>query len=126
MMVWVAAIALVVLFALGLKGFKVISSSRQVISLSKTVMSTLQDKSMTDLEKEKVMQKYSLEFFKFFLIILLGCAAAVGIPLALIWLADLMGWVSLQAVLDLTLSIPFLVLTTVLATFAVWLMKKRG
>ena len=125
MLVWLAAVLLVVLFAMGLNWFKVIATSRQALATSQRVVGTLRDPTMTDLQKEKAMQASSLELFKCFALILLGCALALAVPFAIIWLLDLAGLVSLDAVLALTLSIPFLLATTVIAIVVIFLIRKR-
>ncbi|HET8705668.1 MAG TPA: hypothetical protein VFM46_05120, partial [Pseudomonadales bacterium] len=118
MMDWIAAALLAVGFILLLKLFKVIDVSRDVLTLSRTVTSIISDKSISELEKEKAMQKHSLDFFRYFLVILLGSAAALAVPFGLVWLFARSGMVSLENTLTITISWQFLLGTLVLGSAA--------
>jgi len=88
------------------------------------VVAILGDKQLSDLDKEKAMQQHSLAFFRSFFLILLGCTAALGLPFALVWGLGLTGAVSLDHTLEITLSWPFLVGSTVAGIVALVIMSK--
>ena len=124
-MAWMAAIILVGGFILLLKPLRVIDTARTVMTLSRQVMAILGDKTVSDLEKEKAMQRHTLQFLRCFALITLGGAAALLLPLALVWGLDLAGLVSLDETLRITMSWPFLLGATVVGV-AVLVMQSRG
>lgn len=125
MLEWVAAALLVGGFILLLKPFRVIDNARAVLQLSGQVAAMLRDKSLSDLDKEKAMQRHSLGFFKGFCLITLGGAAALLVPFALVWLLDLAGLVSLEEALRVTMEWPFLIGATVVG-IAVLVLQGRS
>lgn len=106
---WVGGAFIVLVFFTLLKMLRVITVSREVISLSSSVMNTMNDKQMSDLEKEKAMQTFSIRLFRHFLVILLGSAVAIGLPVLILWGLQWMGWVSLDAIIETTLTWEFIV-----------------
>lgn len=126
MMEWVAATLLVAGFILLLKPFRVISTSRHVLVLSQQVLAVLGNAKLSDLEKEKAMQRHSVAFLRCFFLILLGGAGALLLPYGLVWLLDLFGLVSLQGTLLITLRWPFLVGATAVGVFVLLIQHKAG
>lgn len=124
---WVGAIAIVFLFVIFLQLFRVVSSSKEVVSIAGNVLSVVKDKDLSDLEKEKTMQRYTVVLLKHFFLIALGCALALAIPLGFIWGFERLGLMSFDRVMDITLSWQFILATTVLGfAFYYLVVKKRG
>jgi len=122
---WFGAFSIVIFFVLFLKLFKVVSSSKQVINLARTTLGVVKNKELTDLEKEKAMQRYSVELFKYFIMIALGCALALVIPLGFVSGLELLGLMSFDNVLAITLSWQFILATTLLGCLAYYLVVKK-
>ena len=124
---WLGAVSIVVVFVLFLQLFKVVSSSKQVVHLAKTAAGVVKDKTLSDLEKEKAMQSYSVSLFKYFFMIAIGCALALCIPLGLVWGFDRLGLMSFDRVLAITLSWQFILATTLLGGLGYFLVaRERG
>lgn len=121
---WAAAAFLAVGFIVLLKLFKVIDISRDVIALSRTVTAIIGDKKMSEIEKEKAMQRYSLDFFRYFFFILLGSAAALATPFGVVWLIAQTGMASLEHTLAITISWQFLLGTLALGIAAFYLFSR--
>ncbi|MBA55062.1 MAG: hypothetical protein CMK89_11460 [Pseudomonadales bacterium] len=123
---WIAALFALSAFIYLLKRLGVIAVSREVISLSTAVLSTMNDGSLSDLEKEKAMQAFSLRLFKAFFLIILGSALALLIPCSLLWGLDRLDWLSLDVVMTTSLSWPFLLVSLIMGCTGFYLMRDRG
>lgn len=122
---WLAASVLAVGFIVLLKQLKVIEMSRNVIALSRRVMSVLVDKNLTELDKEKAMQRHSLDFFRYFFFILLGSITALAAPLGMVWLLQQVGITRMDRTLAITLSWQFLVGTCAVAAASFYFFNRR-
>jgi hypothetical protein len=115
---FLVVVAIVLLLAL-----KAPARIQQVLVVSHESMAHVRNKDLSDDEKEKLMQQSSLRMFGLFFVIMAIFAVAFLAPTAVLWGLDKAGVLSLQAVLDFAISIPFLVGTTVVGT-AVWLVVR--
>lgn len=80
---------------------------------------------MDDLAKEKAVQGYAIELFKLFALITLGSAVALAVPFAVVYICSLMDLVSMQQVIDLSLSWEFLGLILVASViYCLWKIRK--
>ncbi len=114
MTVWIAALFVVALFLLLAKAFGLVKQSKEVIALSQRSLEIIQSADLSDAKKEKALQKNSLRMFRYFFLLALGGAAALLLPLGVLWLADRAGWIILDQVLDFLLSPLFIGIGTVL------------
>lgn len=124
MITWIAGIGVAVVFVLLLKVFKVIAHSTAALTVSKQVMRVLNDASLTDIEKEKAMQKFSLTLLKHFVLILLGSLAALALPTATLWGASTADLLSLDDVITTTLSWQFITASAVLTVLRFVVFKR--
>ena len=122
---WIGALFVLGVFIYLLTVFRVVATSREVLSLSAEAMSTLNNRNLSDLEKEKAMQAFSLRLFRSFFLIVIGSALALLLPCSAIWLLDLLQWVSLEAIVATSLSWPFIAASLVIGCGAFYLMQKR-
>ena len=104
---------------------KLLPMAQEVFSLANRSLQVMASGEMTDEEKEKEMQRSAVRLFALSFFLALGGAAAVFLPLGLIWLAGYAGLLSFELVMDYALSMEFLVGTTLAIIVAVWLWKKR-
>jgi hypothetical protein len=96
----------------------------QAVRTSRGAFGVINDPQLADERKESLLQEYSLSLLKSFLDLLIRGAGSIAIPIALLWTLEFAGVLSLKAVLDLTLSWPFL-LGGVIASIAVlWLLER--
>lgn len=108
MAAWLCGIFLVVAFIIISKVIGVIENSSRVFAVSKQSIQIMQDHDIDDLTKEKAIQGHAIELFRLFALITLGSAFALAIPFAVVYLLSLLEIVSLQRVLELSLSWEFL------------------
>jgi len=125
MLIWIVALAAVMSFVYLLTLFKVVDKSKTVIALSGQVMSTLGNRELTDLEKEKAMQRFSLQFFQAFFVIVVRAACALAIPLVTLWLLAQTDILSFEALKTVYLDWRFLVTSTTLAVIILVLVSRR-
>jgi len=123
---WISALFILIAFIVLLQVLGVIKVSRQVLVLSRQVITTLQDTSLSDLDKEKAMQAFSLRLFKSFFLIVAGSALALGLPLLVVWGLQWLGLITLDAVIATSLSWPFLLVSLLLGMTAFYLLRARS
>lgn len=119
------AIVIVVLFVILLKKFRLVENSVQVISISRMALSDIRNPELTDDQKETRVQKHALQLFRFFFILTVSVVLSFAIPLGLIWLLDYFSLMSIQAVIDISLSVWFLVASTLFLVVFFWLVAKK-
>lgn len=124
-MVWLGGIIVVLGFVVLLKLFGLIERSKRVISIAKSSVTVMQDKEMDDLAKEKAMQKNATDLLVLFLIITVLSALAVALPFVLVWIMELIGLVTINEVIELTLSWEFILVAFVLSVAYFWLIRKK-
>ena len=122
---YAGAIFLVVGFIVVLKLFKLVDKSNCVINISRQAVADLRNTELDDDAKELVMQRHAKQLFGLFFLITIGGIAAVFLPLAIIWGLDRLHIVSLDAILGVALSWPFVIAATVLITVAFFINRAR-
>lgn len=125
MIEWLAASFIVVAFAVLLVRLRVVSSSREVIALSRQAMAVITDQTLTDRDKERRLQAYTGALLKAFLFIVVGSAAAVGVPILLVWALEFTGVLQLNAVLAVTVSWSFLLAATLVSVPLFYLLSRK-
>ena len=106
------------------KVFGLFSTARQAVRTSRCTLDVMRNPEFGDERKEALLQEYSLALLKAFLDLLLRSIGAIAIPVALLWALEAVGVLSLQAILDLTFSWPFLLGSVIAATAAFWFLEK--
>ncbi len=124
MLAWLGALLIVSAF-LGLAHvLRLVPAARRVLAVVENAFAILGDGALDDDAKETAMQRHALRSFGLFLWIAGGALVALLLPLVGLWFADRLGWVDGDQVLDVTVSLPFLLLST-LAGIAVWRWKAQ-
>jgi hypothetical protein len=100
-------------FLLVVRATALFGTSGTVSRVAMQVLHDLRNAALDDDAKEALMRRHTLVLGWLFLRILGSAALALGVPLALLWLADRAGVVSLTAVLAVLASWQFLVGATV-------------
>ena len=112
---WFGAIALVIGFVVLFQLLGLGENSSQVIRISRRSVEIISSSQLSDEQKESRLQKNSQKLFGLFFILAFKFAIAILIPLAILWLGDRLGWLSLSNVLDTTVSPIFLTVSSILA-----------
>ncbi len=124
-MIYFGASILVIGFILCMKLFGLVEKANKVLILSQDSMAVLRNTDMEDAAKETAMQTNALKLFGLFFTLTLGCAAALGLPIALVWLLSLADIMPFDSVIIFTLSWKFLLASTLLISLAMLLGGKR-
>lgn len=119
MIVWIAAVLLVVAFIAVLKALQLNQRGNRIVEIALDSLEILSSSQLSDEQKESGLQKNSIKLFGLFLQLIFGFLVALALPLGLLWLAAQFGLVSLRSVLNLTVSRLFLLVSTLLV--AAWL-----
>lgn len=122
---YTAAAFLVIGFIAILKGLNVVENSARAITITKRAIADLRSSEMEDEVKEVAMQTHAKHLFGLFLLITLSGFAALLIPLAVIWILDRLQLLSLDAVLDATVSWQFITASTVIVILILFAMRSR-
>jgi hypothetical protein len=125
MMSLAGATLLVIGFVVLSKIFGLIQKSTAVIDVAKLALTDLRNPGLDDDAKEIALQRHAKRLFGLFLLLTLGGAAALFLPVGLIWLLEQLGLLSFNAVIDTTLSWEFLLASTLLALAILWIARKH-
>lgn len=104
----------VIVFALLLHLVRLVDRTRDVLAIGRESAATMRDATLSDEEKEKAVQRGALRLFGLLFVLLLGSAACLLLPLALIWLLEFAGLFSLRGVLGMLARWDFLLGGTIL------------
>jgi hypothetical protein len=121
---YAAATFLVLGFIAVLKALRVVENSLRAISITNRAVADFRSGELDDDAKESALQAHARHLFVLFFLITVGGLAAVFVPLAVIWVLDRLQLLSLDDVLQATLSWQFILAST--AIIAVILFAKRS
>lgn len=116
----------VVAFTVTLERLRLAARAREVVTRATDCLNVLRDPSLDDNAKERILQHHTLGLFRLFGLLLGGGILALGLPLAVIWLLELAGVTSVEAVLSVLERIEFLASVTVLGAVAFLLLRWAG
>ena len=119
------AMVLLVGFVAFMKLFGLVEKSIKVVNIAKLSITIVQDASLDDNQKESMMQKHAKELFSLFFLITIGSIAALAIPFTLVWLMELANLLTVNDVIETTLSLKFIVIAILISIGWYWLMKKK-
>ncbi len=125
-MTLVGGIVVVLGFIIIVKLFKLVEKSTKVIGIAKSAVSIVRDADIDDYQKEIAMQKYAKELFFLFFLITTISLLAIAIPFSFIWLMERAELLTVNEVIDTTLSLEFITVTVVLSIIFFWLVRKKN
>ena len=116
---------LVLGFVLFMVLLDLVGQSRKVLDTVQQAFVTLGDPGLDDRQKETRLRGQAGRLFKLFFIIVGICMIALGVPLAIVWLMDKLGWLNLKHVIDMTLSWQFIVGASIIMIAAAWISERK-
>ena len=108
------ATLMVVLFAILLHVLGLVQKTKQVVAIGQAASSALRDTLLSDAEKERLMQQSSIRLFRLLAVLILRTIVALAAPLALIWLMQFAGILSVKGVLQMLARWDFIIAATIL------------
>lgn len=111
-----AACFLVLGFIYIIRALKLVARARSVIAEGGHSLDVIFDNRVDDKQKEAALKQGAAKLFAHFVGLTLGGTLALILPVAVVWFADYLGLLSLQAVLGLTLSWQFILGATAAGT----------
>jgi hypothetical protein len=120
MILWISASALALGFIVLFRGFKLADVAHGVVQISQESYQTLRDREKSDDEKQVAMQEATLRLFRSCVLILSGGFVSVCVPLGVLWVFDWVRLISLDEVVQITVSPAFLVSSLVLFVVLGW------
>jgi hypothetical protein len=101
-----------------------VPKSMSVIGRSRGAVAVLRDSNLNDDEKESALQASALGLLRLLMQLLGASAVAALVPIGTIWLLDVLGLMSFEAVLDMLADWRFLLAATVVGTGVSWALQR--
>jgi hypothetical protein len=117
MIQWVAAIFLVFGFLFLAQRFELVKKSKEALSVAQGSFTTIRNPGISDDIKEAMLRRDARHLFWLSLTLSLGAAAAVALPIGLLWLCGKVGLVSFSSILKVTCSPAFIIGIGILSIF---------
>ena len=120
------ASAMVLMFVGLFTLLRIVDRGREVLQITGDAVSLMRDPDVTDLEKEKRIQKYSLRLLALFMVLVLAASAALLIPILTVWVLDRMSLVDFEGTVRVSTSQSFLVGASLVSVGLFWLIERLG
>ena len=101
-----------------------VPKSMSVLDHSRGAVAVLRDSNLSDDEKESALQASALGLLRLLIQLLVGSAVAALVPIGVIWLLDVLGLMSFEAVLDMLANWRFLLAATLVGTGVSWALQR--
>lgn len=124
-MVLIGAIVFVFGFLILVKLFALVENNIRVVEISKSAVSIILDPEIADFQKEVAMQKFAKQLLPLFFLISITTILAIAIPFGLIWLMELAKICSLKKVIEMLMSIEFIIFSILISIILVGISLKR-
>ena len=125
MMAWAGGIIVILGFFVFVRLFRLVEASKQVFDITKSAIATIRSTALNDYQKEVTMQKYAKKLLALFFLITIGSIAALAIPFGLIWLMQLAKLLTVNEVIETTLSLKFIIVAVIVSIGYFWLFGKK-
>jgi len=123
MIEWIVATFLVVGFFALIRAFGLIDKSREVIPIARRSLEVIRSTTLDDDAKESAVQADAKRLFGLSFVLAVGGAAALLLPVGVLWIGDRLDLVSLQSVMDVAVSPAFLIASSAFAILALSLVS---
>lgn len=121
----VGALFVVAAFIVILHVLKLIPRGVEVTAVSRTALAVVRDPDLDDDAKAELMQRHAKRLLALFFLLTLGGAAALLLPVGLIYVLDMAGLFSFDGVMAVLVSWEFLLTTTVVSVVVLWAIARR-
>ena len=123
---WVGAVFLVIAFAFLIQCFRLIDKGKTVVSIAVESLGTIASNKLSEEEKESELQQNSKKLFGLFVVLAAGGIAALLLPIGVLWLCEQVGWLSLNAVFETTISPLFILISSVVLILVLFFADRFG
>jgi len=121
MIPWISAAFLVTAFVILAHRLKLVEKSKHAADTAHKSLKIVANPDLSDEEKETELQRNAITLFRLFLVLAIGGATAVLLPIGVLWLCSLVNILSLEAALRAAISPAFLIVSGLLAlAFLTW------
>ena len=118
------ATVMVILFAILLHVLGLVQTTKQVVAIGQAASSTLRNTTLSDAEKERLMRQSSIRLFGLLAVLILGTSVALAAPLAVIWLLQLAGLLTVRGVFEMLARWDFIIAASILGILVYVAMDK--
>lgn len=121
-MVVVVAAASVVAFLVAFAVLQIVSQCKSAIGVAHGAVGTIKDPGLTDLDREKLVQKASITLIKLFVSILVRSSLSLFIAAIPIWIAEKTSFAESEAVIEFLSRWDVIIATSliIIILFALW------
>lgn len=120
-----AALFLVAGFLAVARLLRMVPHAQEVMARSRAAARDLKDPALDELAREKAVQGHALRLAWLFVLLVATSAAALAIPVGVVYALDRVGLVQLAEVLDITMTPIFLIGVTVAVLIWTFLRRPR-
>jgi hypothetical protein len=124
-MSWAVATAMALAFVAIFRFLRLIDRGREVFRIGSAAVDLMRDAKISDLEKERRIQTYSLRLLKLLVILVGGGLTALVLPLLVVWGLGAAAIVDYDEVLAVATSASFLIVGGVVAVLLFWWFERR-
>ena len=107
-----------------MKVFGLCPRALQAVCTARSALDVMHDPACGDDRKESLLQAYSVSLLRSFVDLLIRGVGSLVIPVGLLWGLEFASVLSVEAVLELTRSWPFLLGGVIAASAVLWLLEK--
>lgn len=125
-MTLLGAAVVVGLFALVVERTRLPGLASEATSRCRASLAVVRDDSLSDREKEEALRRAAPALLGLVFRLGLSGLAALGLPLAALWLGDRAGWVSLPDVLGFLMRVDVILVLTAIGIWAGWRTARRA
>jgi hypothetical protein len=122
----IGASFVVISFALLAHYIGLIRWTGEVMGHARRANEVLRNGALDDFAKEKAVQSAAVALFKLLGLLSLGSIIAVILPIAVVWLADVAGLLSFDAVMAMLIRWEFLLAATIVGTVVFFLLQRTN
>ena len=97
----------------------------EVMQRSKAAAADLRSRTLSDEEKETLVQGHAIRLMRLFVMITGSCALALGVPIGIVALLELAGVAELEPVLEATITWEFLTASSLIICALVFVVRRR-
>jgi len=117
----IGAVFLVLAFIVLLRRFALVEKSSEVLTITRRSLAVIRNAELSDERKENALQDNAKQMLRLSFVLTAGGAAAVLLPVGLLWVCDRLGWLSLAVVFSTAVSPGFLIGSGLVALLAILL-----
>ena len=125
-MIYIVSTLSILLFLVFFVFLKIVSKGKQAIRTCKMAVDTFSNPDLEDEEKEKIIQRASIDLFKIFFSIVFRSLASLALSIVPIWLFDTFNWVKMEETFSFLSRWDVLIIAFIITTIMYLILRTRS